>query len=401
MIDFTLTNEQIALQKKAREFAQGYMIPYAHYYDKTGEFPLPVIKKCWQDGLMNLGIPKEYGGLGRGVIDMCLVVEEMAAGCAGMTTSIYVNSLGAEPILVAGTDEQKEKYLRPLTKDLKFISFACSEPGMGSDVAGIQTKVRKEGDHYVLNGTKFWITNAPYADTFTVFASLDPSQRHKSLCALIVDADTPGVKTGRPVEKMGHRASVTSSVMFKEAKVPAENLLGSEGTGFLTAMATFAMTRPAIAAFSTGLARAAMEYAREYVNKREAFGEKLRKFEVIQFKLAEMYMKIEASRMLYLKAAWQADTGAESTIAASVAKAYATDAAMWIASEALQIHGGYGYIDQYPLEKLFRDAKLYQIYEGTSEIQRLILGRHVLDGYDPAMEKVPVWASMTPPDFEE
>jgi acyl-CoA dehydrogenase len=189
--------------------------------------------------------------------------------------------------------------------------------------------------------------------------------------------------------------------MFKEAKVPAENLLGSEGTGFLTAMATFAMTRPAIAAFSTGLARAAMEYAREYVNKREAFGEKLRKFEVIQFKLAEMYMKIEASRLLYLKAAWQADTGGESTIAASVAKAYATDAAMWIASEALQVHGGYGYIDQYPLEKLFRDAKLYQIYEGTSEIQRLILGRHVLDGYDPAMEKVPGWGSMNPPDFEE
>ncbi|RDE13310.1 MAG: acyl-CoA dehydrogenase [Candidatus Thorarchaeota archaeon] len=399
MIDFTLTNEQITLQKKAREFAQKYMIPYAHYYDKTGEFPLPIIKKCWQEGLMNLSIPKEYGGPALGVVDMCLVVEEMAAGCAGMTTSIYANSLGAEPILVAGTNEQKEKYLRPLTKDLKFIAFACSEPGMGSDVAGIQTKVRKDGDNYVLNGAKFWITNAPYADTFTVIASLDPSQRHKALCAFIVDADTPGVKTGKPVEKMGHRASVTSSVMFKEAKVPAENLLGSEGTGFLTAMATFAMTRPAIAAFSTGLARAAMEYAREYVNKREAFGEKLRKFEVIQFKLAEMYMKIEASRLLYLKAAWEADTSGDSTVPASVAKAYATDAAMWVASEAVQVHGGYGYIDQYPLEKLFRDAKLYQIYEGTSEIQRLILGRHVLDGYDPAMEKVPGWGSMTPPDF--
>jgi acyl-CoA dehydrogenase len=399
MIDFSLTEEQLELQKKARDFAQEYMIPYASYYDKTGEFPRPIIEKCWKAGLMNLGIPKEYGGPGCGVLEQCLVVEEMAAGCAGMTTSIYVNSLGAEPILIAGNDEQKEKYLRPLIEELKFASFACSEPYMGSDVAGIRTKVKKEGDHYVLNGSKFWITNAPYADYFTVFASLDPTQRHTALCAFIVDADTPGLKTGPPVQKMGHKASATSSVIFKDVKVPAENLLGAEGMGFLIAMNTFAMTRPAIAAFATGLARAAMEYAREYVNKREAFKKKLREFQVIQFKLAEMYMRIEASRNLYLKAAWTADTIGEATIPASVAKAYATDAAMWIASEALQIHGGYGYIDQYPLEKLFRDAKLYQIYEGTSEIQRVILGRYVLDGYEPAMEKIPKWGLKGKPEF--
>jgi acyl-CoA dehydrogenase len=399
MIDFSLTEEQLNLQKKAREFAQEYMIPYASYYDKTGEFPRPIIEKCWEAGLMNLGIPKEYGGPEYGALEQCLVVEEMAAGCAGMTTSIYVNSLGAEPILVAGNKDQKEKYLRPLTEELKFVSFACSEPYMGSDVAGIRTKVKKEGDYYILNGSKFWITNAPYADYFTVFASLDPSQRHLALCAFIVDADTPGVKTGPPIQKMGHKASATSSVIFKDAKVPAENLLNAEGMGFLIAMNTFAMTRPAIAAFATGLARAAMEYAREYVNKREAFQKKLREFQVIQFKLAEMYMRIEASRSLYLKAAWTADNVGESTIPASVAKAYATDAAMWIASEALQIHGGYGYIDQYPLEKLFRDAKLYQIYEGTSEIQRLILGRYVLDGYEPAMEKIPKWGLKGKPEF--
>ena len=399
MIDLSLTDEQLKLQAKAREFAQEFMIPYAQYYDKTGEFPRPIIKACWDQGLMNLGIPKEYGGPGLGSLEQCIVVEEMAAGCAGMTTSIYVNSLGAEPILIAGNEEQKEKYLRPLTEDLKFMSFACSEPGMGSDVAGIQTRVKKDGTHYVLNGSKFWITNAPYADYFTVFASLDPEKRHQALCAFIVDADTPGLKTGKPLEKMGHRASATSSVILKDVKVPEENLLGSEGMGFLIAMNTFAMTRPAIAAFSTGLARAAMEYARDYVNKREAFGQKLRKFEIIQFKLAEMYMKIEASRLLYLKAAWAADTTGDSTVPASVAKAYATDAAMWVASEAVQIHGGYGYIDTRPLEKLFRDAKLYQIYEGTSEIQRLILGRHVLDGYDPAMEKIPKWGSKTPSDL--
>jgi len=399
MVDFRLTDKQQELQSKARNFAQEYMIPYAHYYDKTGEFPRPIIQKCWEEGLMNLSIPKEFGGQGLGSIEQCITVEEMAAGCAGMTTSIYVNTLGAEPILVAGTDEQKEKYLRPLTEDLKFISFACSEPGMGSDVAGIQTLVKKEGNHYVLNGSKFWITNAPHADYFTVFATLDPSKKHKTLCAFIVDADTPGVKTGRPVEKMGHRASTTSSVMFRDAKIPEENILGGEGKGFAIAMKTFAMTRPSIAAFSTGLARAAMEYARDYVNKREVFAQKLREFEVIQFKLAEMFMKIEASRALYLKAAWTTDNVGDATVPASVAKAFATDAAMEIASEALQIHGGYGYIDQYPLEKLFRDAKLYQIYEGTSEVQRLILGRHVLSGYEPAMEKIPKWYNKKPPDF--
>jgi acyl-CoA dehydrogenase len=400
MVDFRLTDKQQELQKKARDFAQEYMIPYAHYYDKTGEFPRPIIQKCWEAGLMNLSIPREYGGPGLGSIEQCITVEEMAAGCAGMTTSIYVNSLGAEPILIAGTNEQKKKYLRPLTEDLKFVSFACSEPGMGSDVAGIQTRVKKEGNHYVLNGSKFWITNAPHADYFTVFASLDPSKRHKTLCAFIRDADTPGVKTGRPIEKMGHRASTTSSVMLRDAKIPEENLLGAEGSGFVIAMRTFAMTRPAIAAFATGLARSAMEYARDYVNKREVFTQKLREFEVIQFKLAEMYMKLEASRALYLKAAWTADNIGDATIPASVAKAFATDAAMQIASEALQIHGGYGYIDQYPLEKIFRDAKLYQIYEGTSEVQRLILGRHVLSGYEPAMEKIPKWYNKSPPDFQ-
>jgi acyl-CoA dehydrogenase len=399
MIDFSLTDEQMELRNKARRFAQEKMLPYAHYYDKTGEFPWPIVKEAWSDGLMNLGIPKEYGGPGLGITESCIVVEEMAAGCAGMTTSIYANSLGPEPIIIAGTDEQKEKYLKPLTEEVKLAAFACSEPGMGSDVAGIQARAEKKGNHYVLNGSKFWITNAPQADYYTVFASLDPSKRHQALCAFIVDADTPGVRTGKPVQKMGHKASATSAIMFRDAKIPEENLLGSEGMGFLIAMQTFAQTRPAIAAFATGLARAAMEYARDYAKKRDAFTKKLREFEGIQFKLAEMYMKIEASRLLYLKAAWAADTSGDSTVPASVAKAYATDAAMWCASEAVQIHGGYGYIDQYPLEKLFRDAKLYQIYEGTSEIQRLILARHVLDGYDPAMEEIPTWARMDPPEF--
>ncbi len=399
MVDFAYTDEQLALQKKARVFTHEYILPYASYYDKTGEFPLPIIRKAWDAGLMNLAIPKEYGGPELGLVEACIVVEEFASGCAGMTTSIFANQLGPEPIMIAGSPEQKEKYLRPLTEAPKLVSFACSEPGMGSDVAGIKTAVEKDGDEYVINGSKFWITNAPYADYFTVFASLDPSKRHKALCAFIVDADAPGVKIGRPVEKMGHRASSTASIMFRDARVPAENLLGSEGEGFKIAMKTFALTRPAIAAFATGLARSAMEYAREYTMKRDAFGSKLREFQAIQFKLAEMLMKVETSRLLYLRAAWAADTTPDATIPASIAKAFATDAAMWCASEALQIHGGYGYIDQYPLEKIFRDAKLYQIYEGTSEIQRLILGRYVLDGYQPARETPPRWAGQKAPDF--
>ncbi len=399
MIDFSLTEKQLELQKKARDFAHEYMLPHASYFDKTGEFPMPIIKKAWEAGLMNLTVPKEFGGPGLGLIDACIVVEELAAGCAGMTTSIFANSLGPEPIMVGGNDEQKERYLRPLIKEPKLAAFACSEPGMGSDVAGIKTMAKKDGDDYVLNGSKFWITNAPYADYFTVFASFDPSKRHKALCAFIVDADTPGVKIGRPVSKMGHRASATSSVMFRDAKVPAENLIGTENGGFKIAMKTFAMTRPAIAAFATGLARSAMEYAREYVNKREAFDQKLSQFEVIQFKLAEMFMKVETSRLLYMKAAWTADTTDDATIPASVAKAYATDAAMWVASEALQVHGGYGYIDQFPIEKLFRDSKLYQIYEGTSEIQRLILGRYMLHGYQPARTQSIKWTGQKAPEF--
>lgn len=399
MIDFSLTEEQTNLRERTRAFAQEFILPYASYYDKTGEFPMPIIKKAWEAGLMNLAIPKAYGGPELGLIDACIVVEEFAAGCAGMTTSIFANQLGPEPVMIAGSHEQKEKYLRPLTESPKLVAFACSEPGMGSDVAGIKTTVSKEGDEYLLNGSKFWITNAPYADYYTVFASLDPSKRHKALCAFIVDADTPGVRIGRSVEKMGHRASATASIMFRDAQVPVENLLGKEGEGFRIAMKTFALTRPAIAAFATGLARSAMELAREYSMKREAFESKLRDFQVIQFKLAEMYMKVETSRLLYLKAAWTADTTPDATIPASVAKAFATDAAMWCASEALQIHGGYGYIDQYPLEKIFRDAKLYQIYEGTSEIQRMILGRYVLDGYRPTRESMPRWTGQKAPDF--
>ncbi len=399
MVDFSYSEKQLEMQKKARAFAQEYMLPYASYYDKTGEFPMSIVKKAWEAGLMNLAIPKEYGGPGLGLVDACIVVEEFAAGCAGMTTSIFANQLGPEPVMIAGSHEQKEKYLRPLTEELKLVSFACSEPGMGSDVAGIKTKVEKDGDEYVLNGAKFWITNAPYADYYTVFASLDPSKKHKALCAFIVDADTPGVKTGKPVEKMGHRASATSSIIFRDARVPAENLLGKEGEGFKIAMKTFSLTRPAIAAFATGLARSSMEFAREYSMKREAFDSKLRDFQVIQFKLAEMYMKVETSRLLYLKAAWAADTTPDATIPASIAKAFATDAAMECANEALQIHGGYGYIDQYPVEKLFRDAKLYQIYEGTSEVQRMILGRFVLDGYKPARESMPRWTGQKAPEF--
>ena len=379
MVDFSLTKEQIDLQSRTRDFAQEYMIPYAHYYDKTGEFPLPIIRKCWEAGLMNLAIPKEYGGLGLGAVEQCIAVEELAAGCAGMTTSIYVNSLGAEPILIAGNKEQKEKYLRPLTEDLRFVSFACSEPGMGSDVAGIKTRVEKEGDHYILNGSKFWITNAPHADYFTVFASLDPSQRHKALCAFIVDADTPGVKTGRPVEKMGHRASTTSSVMFRDAKVPAENLLGEEGKGLRVSMAAISdVGRGGMVGCALGLQAACLEASVKFANERILYGRPISKLQGIQNKLAEMKIDLEAGRLLAYRAAAIQDQGIRCDKEFAVAKYFTTEAAQKAAKLAIDIHGGYGCLEEFAVTRYLRDAFILGPSAGTSDIMKIIIARWVL-----------------------
>jgi len=387
-MDFKLTEEQIALQKKAREFAIREVLPVARKYDESEEFPLPVIKKAWEEGLLNLGIPKEYGGPGYGLLDSCIVVEEISSACPGIATSVFDNNLGAEPIVIGGNDEQKQRILTELTSEFKLIAFATSEPGMGSDVAGMKCKAEKDGDEYILNGSKFWITNGGYADYITVFATIDPEKKHKGIAAFIVDTKAEGVGLGKHIPKLGQRSSNTVAVSLKNVRIPKENILAKPGRGFVLAMQTFAHTRPAIGAFAVGCARSAMEYSIDYAQKREVFGRPIGNYQVIQEKIANMYKDIEAARLLTHKAAWEADQGLDNNMSSSIAKAFASDVAMNVTTEAVQIYGGYGYLRTYPVEKLFRDAKLYQIYEGTSEIQRIIISRFAMKRYEHAMPSV-------------
>jgi len=384
-MDFKLTEKQIALQKKAREFAVNEVLPVAQKYDESEEFPLPVIKKAWDIGLLNLGIPKEYGGPGFGLLDACIVVEEISSACPGIATSIFDNNLGAEPIVIGGNEEQKQRILGQLTNEFKLIAFATSEPTMGSDVAGMKCRADQDGDAYILNGNKFWITNGGHADYVTVFATVDPEKKHKGIAAFIVDTKSEGVRLGKHIPKLGQRASNTVSVGLKDVRIPKENVLAKPGRGFVLAMQTFAHTRPAIGAFAVGCARSAMEYSIDYAKKREAFGRPIEKYQMIQEKIANMYKDIEAARLLTYRAAWEADEGKDNNLSSAVAKAFASDVAMNVTTEAIQIFGGYGYLRTYPVEKLFRDAKLYQIYEGTSEVQRIIISRFVLNRYEHAM----------------
>ncbi len=384
-MDFMLTEDQKALKKKAREFAINEVLPVARKYDESEEFPLPVIKKAWEKGLLNLGIPKEYGGPGFGLLDSCIVVEEISSACPGIATSIFDNNLGAEPIVIGGNEEQKQRILNELVNEFKLIAFATSEPTMGSDVAGMKCKAEKDGDDFILNGNKFWITNGGYADYITVFATIDPEKKHKGIAAFILDTKSEGVKLGKHIPKLGQRSSNTVSVGLKDVRIPKENVLARPGRGFVLAMQTFSHTRPAIGAFACGCARSAMEYSIDYAQKRETFGRPIGNYQVIQEKIANMYKDIEAARLLTYKAAWEADQGMDNNLSSSIAKAFASDVVMNVTTEAIQVFGGYGYLRTYPVEKLFRDAKLYQIYEGTSEIQRIVISRFVMKQYQHAM----------------
>jgi len=301
---------------------------------------------------------------------------------------VFDNNLGAEPIVIGGNEEQKERVLGDIAKNFKLIAFATSEPTMGSDVAGMKCRAEKDGDDYILNGSKFWITNGGYADYVTVFATVDPEKKHKGIAAFIVPTNTEGVKLGKHIPKLGQRSSNTVSVVLKDVRIGKENVLAKPGRGFVLGMQTFAHTRPAIGAFAVGCARSAMEYSIDYAQKREVFGRTIDHYQAIQFKIAEMYKDIEAARLLTYKAAWEADQGKDNNLSSSIAKAFASDVAMKVTTEAVQVFGGYGYLRTYPVEKLFRDAKLYQIYEGTSEVQRIIISRFVMNQYEHAMPKL-------------
>ena len=379
-MDLSFTEEQEALVTTAREFTRKEVIPRAGHYDETGEFPREIFKKAFDTGLMNVEIPEAYGGLGGSCLDNCLVQEEVSFGCSGINTSMAANSLGATPLLVAGTPEQQKKWLSRLTSELTFCAYCCSEPDAGSDVAGMRTRVTKHGDDYVLNGQKRWITNGGVASFYTVFATFDPAMKHRGIACFVVDASTPGVKAGRKENKMGQRASNTTDVIFEDVKIHKSQLLGSEDGGFKVAMKTFDRSRPWIAATAAGVIRRSLEESRAYSLERKTFGVPIAQHQAIQFMLAEMAIAYESTRLLTHKAAWMVDKGDLSSIVSSYAKAYGADAAMRCATDAVQIFGGYGYTKEYPVEKLMRDAKLLQIYEGTSQIQRIVIARNVLGG---------------------
>jgi acyl-CoA dehydrogenase len=379
-MDLSFTEEQDALVQTAREFTRKEIIPRAGHFDETGEFPREILKRAWETGLMNIEVPAEYGGLGGSCVDNCLVQEEVAFGCSGINTSLSANALGATPLLVAGSDEQKQKYLSRLIDTFSFCAYCCSEPDAGSDVAAMRTRVTRHGDDYVLNGQKRWITNGGVASFYTVFATFDPALKHKGIACFVVDADAPGVKAGRKENKMGQRASNTTDVIFEDCKIHKSQLVGTEDGGFKVAMKTFDRSRPWIAASAAGVIRRSLEESRAYALERKTFGVPIAQHQAVQFMLAEMAIAYEATRLLTHKAAWQVDKGDLSAITSSYAKAYGADAAMRCATDAVQIFGGYGYTKEYPVEKLMRDAKLLQIYEGTSQIQRVVIARNLLGG---------------------
>lgn len=378
MIDFSLTDEQKALQEMAREFALKEMRPNAAKYDKGVEFSEDVMQKAFDVGFLTCTIPTEYGGGGLSDIDTVIISEELAAGCAGMYTTMMVNALAYTPIILYGSDEQKKKFLTPQTKKMSFASFCLTEREAGSDAGALKTKAIKDGDEYVLNGSKCFISNGGIASQYVVFALTEPDKGARGMSAFIVPRESSGLTIGKEEDKMGHRASNTVELYFEDVKVPAENLLGKEGKGFIMALKTLDRTRAPVGAAGVGVARTALEYAIDYAKTRKQFGKPIALFQNNAFKIAQMAIEINAARHLIWHAAWLLDEGKPCGKESAMAKAYGSDVAMRVTTEAIQILGGYGYMKDYPMEKLFRDAKLLQIYEGTNEIQRLVISREII-----------------------
>jgi alkylation response protein AidB-like acyl-CoA dehydrogenase len=368
------------IQQAAREFAEQEIAPIAAEFDESGKFPVETIRKMGEMGFMGIEVPEEYGGAGMDTLAYVLAETEISKADAAHGTIMSVNnSLFCHGILKYGTEEQKQKYVVPVASGEAVGAYALTEPSSGSDAANMRTRAVREGDYYILNGRKNWITGGPVADYFVVFAMTDPSKGHRGVSAFIVDGDTPGLVRGRKEPKLGIRASATSEIGFENAKVPVENLIGEEGHGFKIAMAVLDAGRIGIAAQALGIAEAAYEAARQYVQEREAFGHPIGEFQGTGFKIADMKSRIEAARALIYNAALAKEkakeTGARYTLEASMAKLFASETAMYCAWAAVQIHGGMGYSKELPVERYFRDAKITEIYEGTSEIQRLVIAR--------------------------
>jgi acyl-CoA dehydrogenase len=377
MLDFTLTEQQRNIRELAHDFAEKEIRPVAWEYDRDATWPEQIISQAWEVGLMNSQLPEKYGGAGASYVDGVLISEELAWGCAAIGTTLGTNELAAAPVLLAGSEEIKATYLGMLTEEPKLASFCLTEPDAGSDVSAMRTTAVRRGDKYVINGSKVFISNGGHADWYTVYAKTDKDAGHRGISAFVVPRDDT-VTVDKREDKMGLRASNTAAISFNETEVPAENLLGDENHGFKLAMMTLDRTRPGVAAMATGIARAAFEFATEYAKQRVQFGVPIAMHQAIQFMIADMATEIEAARLLAWQSAVLLDQGKRNTLQSSHAKRFAADTAMKVATDAVQIYGGYGFIKDYPVEKLMRDAKIMQLYEGTSQIQRLVIAREIL-----------------------
>jgi butyryl-CoA dehydrogenase len=376
---FELTEEQKMIQEMTRNFAQKEVLPKAAELDETGRFPEDLVRQMAELGLMGMTVPEEYGGAGMDNICYAIAVEEIARACASTAVILSVNnSLACDPILSFGSEEQKRKYLIPLVSGEHLGCFGLTEPGAGSDAGSQKTTAVRDGSHYVLNGTKNFITNAPQADTCVLFAMTDREKKHKGITSFILDMKMQGVTVGKKEVKLGICASASASIILEDVRIPASNMLGNEGDGFKIAMRTLDGGRIGIAAQAIGIARASLEDALAYAKVRKQFGQPIANFQAIQWMLADMATEIDAARLLAYRAAWRKDRKLRYTKESAMAKLYASEAAMRASVKGIQIHGGYGYIREYPAERHFRDAKITEIYEGTSEIQRLVIASDLL-----------------------
>jgi hypothetical protein len=378
-VDFSLSEEQKLLKKTVREFAEAEIMPHSREWDEKQEFPRTIFTKLGELGLMGVAWPAEYGGSGMTTLDYAIVMEELSRVDAGVALSVAAhNSLCSGHIFLAGSHEQKRKYLTPLAKGEKVGCWGLTENSAGSDAGGTKTVAVRDGANWVLNGSKTFITNGRVADTAVVMAVTDKTKGKKGISAFVVERGTKGFRSGKKEDKLGVRCSDTSELVFEDCRIPAENLLGKEGYGFIDTLRILDRGRIGIAAFSLGIAQASLEASMKYAKDRRQFGHAIAEFQAVQFKIADMATKVEASRLLTWSAAVLRDSGKDHTVESSIAKLYATEAAVEVALEAVQIHGGYGYIKEYPVERYLRDSKLGTIGEGTSEVQRLVIARELL-----------------------
>jgi butyryl-CoA dehydrogenase len=378
-MDYFLNEDQIMIKDLVRQIAEEKVVPVREELDEKEEFPWEIMKALAQSDLFGLFIPEEYGGLGKGCLELCIAVEELSRACLGVATSYAANALGTYPMLLFGSDEQKKRYLPDIAAGKRLVAFALTEANAGSDAAGIQTTAKRDGDEYVLNGTKQWITNGGEAEIYTIIAITDRAKGARGASAFVVEKDTPGFHFGKKEKKMGIRASATRELIFDNCRVPKDNIISKEGYGFIVAMKTLDNARAGVGAQGVGVAQGAFEEAVKFARQRIQFGHPIISFQAIQHMLADMATEIEAARALVYSVARYMDNGAKDfTKESAMAKLFATDMAMRVTTNAVQVMGGSGYMREYPVEKMMRDAKILQIYEGTNQIQRNVIGQALI-----------------------